>query len=237
MEEEVQEFIEKVEEMLALVSEGGAEFLDGAADVTPFLKLIKPTIDICDHIRLKFMLFGLRNKGNFKKKLSQLEKYVSTLRRAEYVVSSFRQALLSNSHIVNTIIGLQLSKLTDKDADVTQMDMVIFDALSSFNDFDVRNYKLIYEETDRAPFQTEDGSCVNIPLLNEREDFEGLSLTLSKSEKAGLFTYLPGACYEEDGGTVTAMGSFYQLNRASGLFYEMICEAESLLDETESFKS
>lgn len=227
-EESLRVLGEKMEGMLAVAAEGGRELLDKAESIAPYLERFKTAMDFCDWIRLKYLLFGLRNGGDMEKKLRQLERYVSSRKRAEYVVSAFRQALLSRSHIVNTVIGLQLSKVSARNADVTQMDMLIFDALCSFNDFDVRNYKDIYETTLREPLKTSEGDFVNTPLLEKREDFEDLFLTLAKSERAGLFTYRSRAFFEGE----MELSSFYKLNRASGLFYEMLCEAESLFDGT-----
>ena len=241
MSEELQRIFEKAEEVSQLIYEGSKDVLAEIPDVAPVLKWIKPAMDACDHTRLRYLLFGLKNGGDYETKLKKLYDYVSTAKRAEYVISSFRQALLSSSHVVNTIMGLQLSKLSGDQADVTQMDMVIFDALCAFNDFDVRNYKIIYETTKESPFNTDDGDYVNTRLLEQMQNWEDLSMTLLKSERAGLFQYMPTVATQEDldigefsdwveGAGSLESGSFYKPNRASHLFYDMICEAESLLN-------
>ena len=233
MSEELQRIFEKAGEVSQQIYEGNKDILAEIPNIDSALGWIKSV--------MKYLLFGLKNGGEYETKLQKLHEYVSTPKRAEYVISSFRQALLNSSHVVNTIMGLQLSKLSGEQADVTQMDLTIFEALCSFNDFDIKNYKFIYEITRETPFVTDDGDYVNTRLLEQMQNWEDLSMTLVKSERAGLFQYMPTVATQEDldigeasdwleGTGSLESGSFYKPNRASHLFYDMICEAEGLLN-------
>jgi hypothetical protein len=55
-------------------------------------------------------------------------------------------------------------------------------------------------------------------------------VTVSKSEKVGLLTYLPAATYDEGEMKAMATGSFYLINKFSKIFYDMICEAFTICE-------
>ena len=205
------------------------DFTELFSEITPVLRVIRPILNKVDQIRLSYLLKGVKRGRDLDTSISKLYNYVSTPKRAEYVSTVFRHALLSNSHLVNTIMGLQLSTLTENDTEISQADLVIYDALVSFNDFDVLNYKYIYEETQNHPFNTDSGICINDEVLKNYPNHDDIQMTIRKSERAGLFIYLPSASYDSDGMHSFAVGSFYLLTETSTRFYNMICEAGVLI--------
>lgn len=201
-----------------------------ASEVVPFLGAVRPVIEETDKIRLSHLLVGLKHGNDFDFQIEKLYDYIDKPEKASYVVSMFRESLMSSSHIVNTIMGIQLSKMIGGDSDITQEDLIIYDALISFNDFDAKNYKLIYELTQNDPFRTDDGICINDASLRQLPNYDGLMVTVSKSEKVGLFTYLPAATYDEGEMKAMATGSFYLINKFSKIFYDMISEAFTICE-------
>ena len=200
--------------------------------VLPFVTSIRPTLEAIDHIRLSNMLIGLRNGADVETRVNELKNYVSSGDKAEYVGSLFRQCLLSTSPLVNTIIGLQLAKIADNQSEITQINMVIYDALSSMNDFDLKNYVLIYKSVQNNPLVTNEGNCIDDNVLRPMDNFAGIKMTIHKCSRLGLLDGLPSVTYkEEDGMSSLAMGSFFKLNPASDEMYRLINEATAVRRE------
>jgi len=199
-----------------------------ASEVVPFVGAFRPLVEETDKIHLSHLLVGLKYGNDFDSQIEKLYDYIDKPEKANYVVSMFREALISSSHIVNTIMGIQLSKMIGEDSDITQEDLIIYDALTSFNDFDIKNYKFIYETTQSDPFETDEGICVNDEALHQFPDYDGLMVTMSKCEKVGLFTYLPAVAYNDGAMKALATGSFYKINKFGKIFYEMICVATNI---------
>lgn len=229
MSSSLQKLPERIKDFVSL-SKGdiGSSVEIVAAEIVPFVGAVRPLIESADRVRLSHLLVGLKHGNDFEEQVKKLYDYIDKPEKADYVVSMLRESLMSSSHIINTIMGIQLSKMMAENSEVTQADMIIYDALTSFNDFDVKNYKLIYESTQSNPFDTEDGVCVNEKVLREISDFDCLLVTISKCERVGLLTYLPSASYHEDGMDTMATGSFHLLNSFSKVFYDIICEALSV---------
>ncbi len=201
-----------------------------ASEVIPFVGAVRPLIEETDKIRLSHLLVGLKHGNDFDSQFEKLYDYINKPEKANYVVSMFREALMSSSHIVNTIMGIQLSKMIGGASDITQEDLIIYDALISFNDFDIKNYKFIYELTQNDPFKTDEGICINDTPLYQSPNCDGFMVTISKSEKVGLFTYLPIVSYDDGGMKAMATGSFHKINKFSKIFYDMICEALTICE-------
>ena len=120
-----------------------------------------------------------------------------------------------------------LSRPSDNDTyDITQEDLIIYDALSIFNDFDVRNYKIIYEITKKEPFEAREGLCVNNEILSNREDYEYLSLTMNKAARVGLFSELSVIEKEENGMVAAIFGSRYKINYVGEAFYNLTAQLD-----------
>lgn len=176
---------------------------------------------------IKSLLQGLSIHEDSNTAVKKLHRYVSSnSRRAEYVASILRHALLSNSHALNTLMGIYLASLTENDKDINQEDLIIYDALSAFNDFDLRNYKLIYEITKKEPFEAREGLCANDEVLFNREDYMNLSLTMNKAARVGLFSELSVIEREENGMVATIFGSSYKINPVGEKFYDLIIQLD-----------
>ncbi|MBQ3510627.1 MAG: hypothetical protein IJA90_11505 [Peptococcaceae bacterium] len=176
---------------------------------------------------IQSLLQGLSIHDDSNDAVKKLHRYVSNnSRRAEYVAAILRQALLSNSHAINTLMGIYLASVSEKNRDITQEDLIIYDALSIFNDFDVRNYKIIYEITKKEPFEAREGLCVNNEILSNREDYEYLSLTMNKAARVGLFSELSVIEKEENGMVAAIFGSSYKINYVGEAFYNLTAQLD-----------
>lgn len=226
MNENLKKLPERIKDFYSL-SKGniGGAVETVVSEVIPFIGSVRPLMEETDKMRLSHLLVGLKHSNDFDSQIEKLYNYIDKPEKANYVVSMFRESLMSSSHIVNTIMGVQLSKMIGEDSDITQEDLVMYDALTSFNDFDVKNYKIIYESTISDPFKTDEGICVNDAILHQSPDYDGFMVTISKCEKVGLLTYLPTAMFDEEGMRTMATGSFHKVNKYSKIFYDMICEA------------
>lgn len=229
MGEKLQKLSGKIKDFYSLSKDNvGGAIETIASEVIPFVGAVRPLMEETDKTRLSYLLVGLKHGNDFDSQIEKIYDYIDKPEKANYIVSMFREALISSSHIVNTIMGIQLSKMIGNESDITQEDLIIYDALTSFNDFDVKNFKLIYESTENEPFKTDNGICVNETVLRQSPDFDGLMVTLSKCEKVGILTYLPTVTFDDNGMKAMATGSFHKINKFTKVFYEIICEAVSI---------
>jgi len=100
------------------------------SEVIPFIGSARPLMEETDKMRLSHLLVGLKHGNDFDSQIEKLYNYIDKPEKANYVVSMFRESLMSSSHIVNTIMGVQLSKMIGEDSDITQEDFVMYDALT-----------------------------------------------------------------------------------------------------------
>ena len=230
MLDELQKLPTRIKDFVSL-SKGdiGSSIETVAAEIVPFVGAIRPLVESADKVHLSHLLVGLKHGNDFEEQVKKLYDFIDSPDKADYVVSMLRSCLMSKSHIINTIMGIQLSKMIERKNNIIQEDLIMFDALTSFNDFDVTNYQIMYESTQIDPFVTDDGNCLNDKVLREKADYDGMMVTISKCQRVGLLTYLPTVTYKDEKGmTVMATGSFNALNVYSKAFYDMILEAQNI---------
>ena len=153
--------IDKINELITKVSDRVNEYglVDPAITAIEtfnpewvlILEPLKTLYKSANQIKLQYMLRGLCNGLDEERKMNDLYNYVNNKERAFYVSECVQKILLSNSPVVCCIMGIMLSDLTQRDEDIDQIDAILLNALSSFTDEDIRNFRDIVSGKYKQP--------------------------------------------------------------------------------------
>ena len=100
-----------------------------------------------DAFKINHLLKGLDTRLNQETQINQLYSYVSKdTNKAFYVANTLRKALLMESPIAITLLGVILSEHVASGDDYTQADLIIGRALDVATDFDLRQFREIMQK-------------------------------------------------------------------------------------------
>ena len=173
--------------------------------------------------KLHDALKALSKNENVEKSINELYNYVSNEERALYVSTAFRKIILSNSKIAAAIIGLMLGEIKSENREFNNEDIILFNALESMTDFDIRNLKEIMEKQvmvkDNGGEQYFDET--KFPENKKKEYIE----TLMFCEKYRLFSSASTIFV----GEALKMGIFYQPRSVAITLLEYINKIKGIL--------
>ena len=220
------QFVDLVRNAIQQIS-NNLPFFDGvisnpATGIIGFVESINMAYNYTCKQHLRYFVSGMGKKSTDKKAVQRLYDFISSQKRAEYVMEMMRIAITSSSRKVSTMIGIYLSELSEKGKDISQEDIIISDTLKVFNDFDVTNY-----------------ICALNPVINNAEDDEAesycniLESDLNIEEKVTLHKCLATGIVLKNGplfdGDTLDMGSYYKIWQESVRFYELCKTVEDAL--------
>ncbi len=112
-----------------------------------FLSAAKECAETADEVRIDSVIIGLSTELNQEMLINQLYGYIEKSEdNAFYVVNTLRKALLSDSLIVCTIMGRILARHVAEGTRYTQEDNIIFHALESATDDDIRQFRRVMDD-------------------------------------------------------------------------------------------
>ena len=174
--------------------------------------------------KLHDALRALSKNENIEKSLNELYGYVSNEERALYVSTAFRKIILSNSKIAAAIIGLMLGEIKLENREFNNDDAILFNALETMTDFDIRNFKSIMEgdfiATDNTGRQYFD---VSLFPDDKREDY---LLTLTFGERNRILSSFHQTL--KDG--KIQFSTFYQTNKFSDILLKYINKVNQIIN-------
>ncbi len=159
-----------------------------AEDSFKTLKLLNTGRKIWSITKFKFFMKGLNNNTS-ENNIQKLITYVDNKDKAEFITSTFEKILLSNSKMSCCTMGLMLNSMCENKNDISQENLVILQALSMMNDYDIINFTHLmsispwkknkqYKTIKLSDIQ----GCVN--KFNDTQ--RGINLTINLLEKYGL---------------------------------------------------
>ena len=132
----------KVYDILGIDVTEAAEIIPG---IGSYVEVINVIANASNTKKLNDALRALSKNENVEKSLNELYGYVSNEERALYVSTAFRKIILANSKIAATIIGLMLGEIKSENREFNNDDVILFNALETMTDFDIRNFKELME--------------------------------------------------------------------------------------------
>lgn len=132
----------KVYDILGIDVTEAAEIIPG---IGSYVEVINMIANASNTKKLNDALRALSKNENVEKSLNELYGYVSNEERALYVSTAFRKIILANSKIAATIIGLMLGEIKSENREFNNDDVILFNALETMTDFDIRNFKELME--------------------------------------------------------------------------------------------
>lgn len=73
-----------------------------------------------------------------EKSINELYNYTSNAERAFYISNAFKKIILSNSNIASSVIAYIIGDISKTKREFTQVDVILFEALSVMTDFDIK---------------------------------------------------------------------------------------------------
>ena len=207
-------------------------------DTFKSIKLINNIGKCYDIIKLKHFIKGLNCEDINKQDLDILIRYLDNHDNKEFVYSTMKKIVNSNSKICCYIMGLLFNDITNKNRDINQIDIVVINALGNLNDFDIRNfYKLlnIFYKTDYRK-STGDGyiSVYKLKEYSKKLDInlDELTLTAEICDKNQIFnreTYADLSIDEDDvGSSELDYDDDYKITVVGKKLYELVRNYYSL---------
>lgn len=159
-----------------------------AADSFKTLKLLNNGRKIWSITRFKFFIKGLNLNSN-EESIQKLINYVDNKDKAEFITNTFEKIMLSNSKLACCVMGIMLNDMCKTNKNISQENLVILQALSMMNDFDITNFTHLMsispwgKNKKYKPVRISDiQGCVN----KYNDTIQGIDLTINLLEKYGL---------------------------------------------------
>lgn len=197
-----------------------------AEDSFKTLKLLNNGRKIWSITRFKYFIKGLNLNSN-EESIQKLINYVDDKDKAEFITNTFEKILQSNSKLACCVMGIMLNDMCESNKSISQNNLVILQALSMMNDFDITNFTHIISISPwgkNKKYKTikinDIQGCVN----KYNDTTQGIGLTINLLEKYGLI--------ESDGEIDLSLDSddvdfssadyekYYQFNTLSQILYE-----------------
>lgn len=114
-------------------------------DSIKILELLNNSRKLYSLTKFKFFLKGINFETISEENLQKLIDYVDNNDKAEFITNTFDKILSANSKIACCVMGLLVREMSLKKREVQQSDLMLIQALSIMNDFDIKNFVHLME--------------------------------------------------------------------------------------------
>ena len=161
-------------------------------DTFQSIKIIHNIGKFYDTIKFKHFIKGLNNNDISKQDIDKLIKYMDNQKKAEFIYSTMKKIVNSNSKICCYIMGLLFNDITKKDREINQIDIALINALGELNDFDINNFYQLLNIYYKTNIQKSKGKYINVSAINKYSkelqiNIDELTLTTEKCDKYQIF--------------------------------------------------
>lgn len=118
----------------------GEDTLELVGDSVKILGLLNNSRKLYCLTKFKMFLKGINFETVSEENLQKLIDYVDNDEKAEFVTTTFDKILSANSKIACSVMGLLVNEMSIKKRNIQQSDLMLIQALSIMNDFDVKNF-------------------------------------------------------------------------------------------------
>ena len=197
-----------------------------AEDSFKTLRLLNNGRKIWSITRFKLFIKGLNLNSN-EESIQKLINYVDNKDKAEFIISTFEKILLSNSKLACCVMGIMLNDICNTNKNISQENLVILQALSMMNDFDIKNFTHLMSISPWGKNQksktikiSDIQGCVN----KYNDTAQGIELTINLLEKYGLIKSNGEIDLNMDSDDVDLSSAeydkYYEFNTLSQTLYE-----------------
>jgi len=162
--------------------------LELAEDSIKVLKLLNNGRKVWSMTKFKNFIKGLNIDSN-EENINKLINYVDNKEKAEFITNSFEKILSSNSKLACCTLGIMLNDLCTNEKNITQGNLVILQALSMMNDFDIINFThlmIIRPWGKSVKYNQVSSQDINKCAKKYNNDVSDINLTIQLLEKYGL---------------------------------------------------
>lgn len=114
--------------------------LELTCDSFKLINFIKNFYSMVKLVKFEKFLEGFNIENPKDDDIERLINYIDNEDKAEFIADTFDKILNSNSKIACCIMGMLFNKITKDDRDIIQSDLVLINALSRINDYDIKNF-------------------------------------------------------------------------------------------------
>lgn len=140
---EITHKIESYLNLKELITEN--EYLEIAGDSFKFVGLLRNISSLASRKKFECFLKSFKDvETPTQVQLKKLVDYIDDEYKAEFISSTFNKVLTSNSSKCCLIMGSIFQKIIDKKDRLSHNELVCIDALTSFFDVDITNFKFLY---------------------------------------------------------------------------------------------
>lgn len=163
-----------------------------AADTFQSIKVINNIGKLYDMIKFKHFIKGLNCDDITRQDIDKLIKYMDNQKKAEFIYSTMKKIINSNSKICCYIIGILFNEITKKNREIRQIDIAIINALGNLNDFEINNFYRLLKEYYKTNPKKIKGVYICVDEMKNfakilQIDLDDLTLTAEVCDKNQLF--------------------------------------------------
>lgn len=164
-----------------------------AEDSVKVLKFLNNGRKFFGMLKFKHFIKGL-NLDADQDDMQKLIDYVDSSEKAEFITSIFEKILSANSNLACCIMGLILNDLCINKNNVSQSELVIIQALSVMNDFDILNFTYLLSISPWGKTKNNNDKKYKVITNSDKQgcsnkfniSLSNLDLTIHLLEKNGL---------------------------------------------------
>ncbi|MGX4177389.1 DNA-directed RNA polymerase [Bacillus velezensis] len=120
------------------------DYVEMFSEISPMLKFAKNIFDFAQEIKFNMFLKGFNeNDIPLDQQIQKLRKYIDNPIRAEFIANTINKILAANSSEACLIIGTILNSVVNENKDIEHEKLVVINALASFFNHDIQNYRKI----------------------------------------------------------------------------------------------
>ncbi|GBG10269.1 hypothetical protein PAT3040_04991 [Paenibacillus agaridevorans] len=166
-----------------------SEFVQVVGDSVKFVGFVRNTTALIMQKRFESFLKGFNpTQQPTEKQMQKLIDYIDDESKAEFIADTFSKIMLAQSSEACLLMGTILNTMVENKETLAHDDLICVQALSNFFNYDIKNYRFIYEFITRVGKDGKartssilEGKIFNEAVLNEGLDKKSLLLTVEKA--------------------------------------------------------
>lgn len=200
-----------------------ADIIDELGKLSEPVKIVLKVVDYAKQTKFKAFIINVYkeyNSGNTEQgHIEKLQQYLKNKNNLNFVIESIDSAVNSKNILCSSLLGIFVGKILNKTQEIKYRDYIIINALKEMLDYDLINFKKIFEKINGNHEQNFKTTTIQMNELfreNNVDRFE-VEQTIEKLKGCLIFGY--------DRGGLSSIGNAWGafiLNENSNYLYELI---------------
>ena len=224
-------------------------YAEGIADIISALEIrvsiARSIFSIIDHHKFTRIRKYLSRDLNVEKSINELVEYVKKPERAYFVLSYVRKVILSDSVLATSMMAFIVFKVCGENRDASHEEMIIWNALGSMTDYDMRNMYYLCKDcvtakkgdlsaekkfdNDKIGVERRNSCNITLNLLASYGVVQKRPSTIDAGDMDDIFVPANAAqSSPEEAEVVLNLDGEYALNSVTELFYHYMCGMSQL---------